>query len=117
MIYLVDRPPCAFPAPRLTTVRHLAPITTPRLSSRRSTSDKMGQHTRARWRRLLVAKYGATCHICAGGIDLDVRWPDPKCFTRDHVKPRRDGGRDTIRNQRPAHKVCNESRGTKPCAR
>ena len=117
MIYLADRPVCTFPDPRLATVRRLARVPAPKLSSRRSTSDKTGQHTRARWRRILVARYGPSCHLCAGDIDLELRWPDPKCFTRDHLKPRRAGGRDTIRNQRPAHKVCNESRGAKPCAR
>jgi len=120
------RPPCDFP--------ELVPIPlrfrprpgrlhrAPRPSSRRSTSDKTGQGTRDMWRRVLVAKYGRVCHICwAAGvtdqratIDLELKWPHPQCFTRDHIKPRSQGGRDTKRNQRPAHKLCNERRGHRP---
>lgn len=89
-----------------------------RPSNRRSTSSKTGQATRDRWRKKIIAKYGAKCWLClALGliddaiIDMDLRVPDPRAFTRDHVKPRSLGGRDSLANQRPAHKVCNESRG------
>jgi len=112
-MFLMDRPPCPLPAPRLVTP-WLPPLPTPKSSDRRSTSDKTGQATRLRWRLKLVARYGAVCHLCGLPIDLELRWPNPLCFVRDHVRPRSRGGPDTLRNQRPAHKRCNESRGNKP---
>lgn len=118
------RPPCEFPEvepiPRF--FRPARGRLTPRPSSRRSTSDKTGQGTREMWRRVLIKKYGRICHIClAAGItdtratiDLDLKYPEPLSFTRDHIKPRSQGGRDTRVNQRPAHKICNERRGNRP---
>ncbi len=93
----------------------------PKSSARRSTSDKTGQHTRHAWRVKLLKKYGGHCHLCVAAgvdermsaIDLTLSWPDRMCFTRDHVKPRSMGGRDSLANQRPAHRWCNESRGSK----
>lgn len=92
-----------------------------RTSDRRSTSDKTGQHTRARWRKVLLRKYGPLCHIClaAGVTDhraiilVDAPWPAPLSFTRDHLKPRSLGGRDSVANQRPAHHLCNTRRGNR----
>lgn len=97
------------------------PIKAVRTSDRRSTSDKTGQHTRAKWRRVLLKKYGPLCHIClaAGVTDhraiilVDALWPAPLSFTRDHLKPRSLGGRDSMANQRPAHRLCNERRGNR----
>jgi 5-methylcytosine-specific restriction endonuclease McrA len=92
-----------------------------RSSDRRSTSDKTGQATRAAWRVRLVKRYGAMCHIClAAGvtdwravIDLELAHPAPLSFSRDHLKPRSLGGNDTTRNQRPAHRLCNNRRGSR----
>jgi hypothetical protein len=72
----------------------------------------------------LIKRYGPMCHLClALGvtdqraiIDMDLRWPDRMCFTRDHVRPRSRGGRDSVANQRPAHRWCNESRGSRSVA-
>jgi len=80
-------------------------------SSRRSTSDKTGQATRARFKAAVLKRWGPVCWLCGEVIDLELPWPNPACFTRDHVKPRSLKGSDSIRNQRPAHKVCNERRG------
>jgi len=124
LAYLAPRPACDFPAFVPAPPRRMKPGRTVKvpLSSRRSTSDKTGEATRRRHREALVKKWGAVCHICwAAGItdqraiiDLTLRWPDPGCFTRDHIKPRSLGGRDYLSNQRPAHKLCNEKRGNKP---
>jgi 5-methylcytosine-specific restriction endonuclease McrA len=121
--YLIDRPwndRCMLPPeirkpPPVIPVRLYVPVRVPvvQLSSRRSTSDKTGQATRNRIRAALLKKHGPICWLCAGVIDLDLKWPAPGCFTRDHVKPRSLKGSNSIRNQRPAHKVCNESRGNK----
>jgi 5-methylcytosine-specific restriction endonuclease McrA len=87
--------------------------------------DKTGQWTRQRQRDEILKRYGALCHIClANGvtdqramIDVDLLWPDPRCFTRDHVLPRARGGRDDLENLRPAHRECNQLRGDGPIVR
>lgn len=130
MEYLSDQPRCEFPElvpilryARAATREHHRGRTPPkgRRSDRRSTSDKTGEASRRRMRQDILRAHGPICHIClAGGItdrraliDLTLKWPDARCFTRDHVVPRSRGGTDEIGNQRPAHKVCNERRGNK----
>lgn len=112
----VDQPwnlPCMLPP----EIVGPGPVLTPRsarTSDRRSTTDKTGQASRARILRALIRLHGARCHLCGQVIDLNLKYPHPLCATRDHVKPRSLGGTNAIRNQRPAHKVCNERRGNKP---
>ena len=92
-----------------------------RISARRSTEDKTGQATRARWRAQIIARWGAYCWLCVldgkglwrSRINLRLKWPHPRCFTRDHVIPRSRGGTNDISNQRGAHKICNELRGNR----
>lgn len=87
----------------------------------RGTALKTGQATRERHRVLILAAHGPYCWLClAGGktlaksrINLRLRWPHPRCFTRDHVIPRALGGTDDLCNLRPAHHVCNAKRGSK----
>jgi len=128
LFYLGDRPECEFPSfvpvpqwarpPRREHNRG-------RMSARRSTSDKTGEATRRRIREHLIKRWGPVCHICWDAgitdhravIDLALKWPHPQCFTRDHLKPRSLGGSNSTRNQRPAHKLCNERRGNKPLTR
>lgn len=91
--------PAPFPAP-------------PRHPGRgRGTVDKTGQATRQRQRRAILARWGPVCWLCGKGIDLTLAWPDPRCFTRDHVLPRSKGGTDALENLRPAHRNCNSLRG------
>jgi 5-methylcytosine-specific restriction endonuclease McrA len=130
LFFLAPRPECEFPSflpvpqwARPARREHNRGRTQP--SSRRSTSDKTGEATRRRLREALVGKWGPVCHICWSAgvtdhravIDLELKWPHPQSFTRDHVRPRSLGGRDSLANQRPAHKVCNEKRGNKPLTR
>lgn len=104
----------------------LAPKTKPKVRAkrsdheRRSTTDKTGQGTRKRIVRQLLAIWGPYCWLCmlagkgldASRIDMSLRYPQPLCFTRDHVVPRSKGGEPfAVTNQRPAHRVCNERRG------
>jgi 5-methylcytosine-specific restriction endonuclease McrA len=105
----IRKPPPPLPVQLYTPVRE--PMVQP--SSRRSTSDKTGQATRARLKEAVLKRWGPVCWLCDEAIDLQLCWPAPGCFTRDHVKPRSLKGSDSVRNQRPAHKVCNERRGNK----
>jgi hypothetical protein len=88
----------------------------------RGTSDKTGEATRTRIRARLLKRWGPYCHLCliwgasqgAALIDLTLKFPDPLCFTRDHVKPRSlKGSVHAVANQRPAHNRCNSYRGNK----
>ncbi|WP_461186313.1 HNH endonuclease [Trueperella pyogenes] len=64
-------------------------------------------------RHAVIDRYGTICVICRETIDLRLRWPDPGSFTIDHVLPRALGGSDAIGNLRPAHKKCNEQKGSR----
>jgi 5-methylcytosine-specific restriction endonuclease McrA len=62
--------------------------------------------------------YGVLCHLCSGEIDLSApRKTGAKGFELglhiDHVIPISLGGPDTLDNLRPAHAVCNLSKGAK----
>lgn len=122
MQYLTDRPGCEFPEQVKIVLRPsrgycpgwTKPKARGRNNNRRSSMDKTGQSTRTRQRLELLALHGPTCHLCFYPIDLDLKWPDPGCFTRDHVIPRAAGGPDTIDNLRPAHHECNVRRGDEP---
>jgi 5-methylcytosine-specific restriction endonuclease McrA len=130
MEYLTDRPPCEWPEFvktnhrfRTVTREHAQGRTLrKRNNDRRSSMDKTGQASRRRQRELILKHYGPLCHIClARGItdqraviDLELPWPDLRCFTRDHVTPRSLGGSDDIANLRPAHHECNRDRGNGP---
>lgn len=123
--YLTDRPMCQFPT-LVPTPRRQGRERSERKrdNNRRSSMDKTGQATRRRHRDLILKTWGRVCHICwAAGItdqraviDLELLWPDPRCFTRDHVVPRSLGGSDEIENLRPAHHQCNRNRGNAPLA-
>jgi hypothetical protein len=100
----------------------LKPVRSVRAHGPRGTEDKTGQATRERIKARLLKKYGAVCHLCviwgatrdATLIDLTLKFPDPQCFTRDHLKPRSlKGAVHAITNQRPAHNRCNSYRGNK----
>jgi 5-methylcytosine-specific restriction endonuclease McrA len=131
MDYLFDRPGCDLPPAvvkisrghyRKPTREHRQGWTPRKRDGRRGAADKTGQATRLRMREQIIKRYGPVCHIClANGItdhraviDLTLVWPDPRCFTRDHVVPVSMGGPDTIENMAPAHNKCNRDRGNGP---
>lgn len=72
-----------------------------------------GRRTQA-LRRLVLAAYGARCHLCGDAIDLALRKPDPLSLSIDHVVPRSRGGSDDLSNLRPAHLGCNSARQATP---
>ena len=66
----------------------------------------------------VLEKYGSNCHICGTPIDLKApRKAGKKGWEHglhlDHLIPISKGGPDTIDNVRPAHGVCNLSKGAK----
>jgi 5-methylcytosine-specific restriction endonuclease McrA len=66
----------------------------------------------------VLKKYGTDCHICGAPIDLKApRKAGKKGWEHglhlDHLIPISKGGPDTIDNVRPAHGVCNLSKGAK----
>lgn len=70
---------------------------------------------RRRYRARALAELrenGGKCWLCGEHIDLARRWPDPLCFVADHVTPYAVSG-DPHGQTKPAHKVCNERRGSK----
>lgn len=54
------------------------------------------------------------CGLCAALIDPDVKPPDPRCLSIDHIVPISQGGEHSYRNVRAAHKICNSRRGNEP---
>jgi 5-methylcytosine-specific restriction endonuclease McrA len=66
----------------------------------------------------VLKKYGADCHICGSSIDLKApRKAGKKGWEHglhlDHLIPISKGGPDTIENVRPAHGLCNLSKGAR----
>jgi 5-methylcytosine-specific restriction endonuclease McrA len=66
----------------------------------------------------VLEKYGTNCHICSEPIDLTAprstshyRWK--RSLHIDHLIPISKGGEDTLENVRPAHGLCNLSKGNR----
>lgn len=83
----------------------------------RGTVSKMGQGTRRRLKRQILDRDGPVCawDECEfhGFIDVNIQFPDPRSFTRDHILPRSKGGSDHIDNMQGMHKLCNEIKSDK----
>lgn len=73
--------------------------------------DSQRRFKGVRGRSLIAARDGWGCGICGEFIDENVRHPDPRSASVDHVVPLALGGLDTLENVRLAHLVCNASRG------
>jgi 5-methylcytosine-specific restriction endonuclease McrA len=64
----------------------------------------------------VIALYGSNCHICLESIDLSAPRQSGRSgwengLHLDHLIPLNSGGADTIVNIRPAHGLCNVSKG------
>lgn len=67
--------------------------------------------------KLVLATYGTICHLCGEEINLDAPrlsrdgagWE--RGLHLDHVIPLSRGGPDLLENLRPAHALCNISKG------
>lgn len=70
-------------------------------------------------RRMLLARHRATvksgkpCYICGRPIDLSLAYPDPWSFVVDETVPVARGGDPySWGNTGPAHRWCNQIKGT-----
>lgn len=61
----------------------------------------------------LFRKDGGICQICHDPVSMDVRWPDPRSASIDHIIPLSKGGDHTWRNVQLAHLGCNCSKNDK----
>ncbi|MCW2898498.1 MAG: hypothetical protein JWO67_763 [Streptosporangiaceae bacterium] len=52
------------------------------------------------------------CGLCRRKIRKDLRWPDPRSASLDHVVPLVDGGAHTRANTQASHLDCNLRKGT-----
>lgn len=52
----------------------------------------------------------AVCWLCGGDIDMDLPRDHDMAFSLDHIVPVGRGG-DIMGETRPAHRICNSSRG------
>jgi 5-methylcytosine-specific restriction endonuclease McrA len=63
---------------------------------------------------LVVAERdGWTCWLCDELVDPDVKWPDVRCRSIDHVMPLSKGGLHRYANVRLAHFICNVRHGNR----
>lgn len=53
------------------------------------------------------------CQICRKRIDWNLKWPNCKSMSVDHIVPISKGGTDEEANVRAAHLGCNSKRGNK----
>lgn len=58
---------------------------------------------------VIYERDSAICHLCGNFVPREQA-------SRDHVKPRSQGGRSKMLNLRLAHASCNSRRGSKPVA-
>jgi 5-methylcytosine-specific restriction endonuclease McrA len=86
-----------------------------REAARKRIAKDKGVHHEYWTEKQLFEKYGTNCYICNKAIDFDAprkgqgsdysSWPD-------HIIPVSRGGENTIRNVRPCHRKCNQSKHT-----
>lgn len=56
---------------------------------------------------------GYRCGICRRKVRMDLRWPDPRSASVDHIVPLSLGGEDLKSNTQLAHLRCNLSKGNR----
>lgn len=67
-------------------------------------------------KEVYAERYEWKCHVCGEhiphGAEMCGQW-EMRGLSMDHVKPRCEGGTDYPSNIKPAHRVCNSSKGGK----
>lgn len=61
--------------------------------------------------RATIKRQRPPCYLCGEPIDYTLAWPDPWCFTVDHIVPLDAGGPDTLTNKAAAHWTHNRAKG------
>lgn len=62
--------------------------------------------------KLVYSTYTPDCHLC--GVWIDVNATGNYGPSVDHIIARSHGGTDDLPNLRPAHTLCNSTRGNRP---
>lgn len=52
-----------------------------------------------------------TCGICDEPVDQDIKWPDPRSVSLDHIVPLALGGAHSRANTQCSHLTCNVRKG------
>lgn len=77
---------------------------------------------RALKRNVLVEKFSSMeifnrdnwiCQLCGEKVDKNLKWPDPKSASLDHIIPLSKGGHHSKSNSQLAHLLCNIIAGVK----
>lgn len=72
---------------------------------------KAGAPTEPYTREEIAERDGYVCGLCGGGVDMELRWPDPHSPSIDHIVPLSRGGTDLKTNVQLAHLRCNVVKG------
>ena len=86
-----------------------------RQASRKRVAKDRGVYHENWTEQQLFDTYGTDCYICNKAIDFDApkRGPGSDLSSwPDHIVPTSRGGENTIRNVRPCHRKCNQSKYT-----
>lgn len=90
-------------------------IHTYRQASRKRVAKDRGVYHENWTEQQLFDTYGTDCYICNKAIDFDAPKKGPGSDLSswpDHIVPTSRGGENTIRNVRPCHRKCNQSKYT-----
>lgn len=71
----------------------------------------MGSQSRAKRRNRLIRRHGTKCHWCGCQMRADLKPPEPRAMTLEHLVPISLGGSDNLGNLRLACHECNRRRG------
>ena len=72
---------------------------------------KAGAPTEPYTREEIAERDGYVCGLCGGGVDMELRWPDPHSPSIDHIVPLSRGGTDLKTNVQLAHLRSNTAKG------
>ncbi len=75
------------------------------------TTKRIAGRELQRRRAIVLATHGNVCHLCGQPVRLDVGPNHPHAYQVDHLIPLIRGGVDTVDNMRPAHRLCNLTKG------